>query len=109
MRQRSLRFPAAFGIGQTPPGAKFLLFAGNLPLPQLLFSQIVTRGRQALPPDRRRLPMLSWAVTFLIIAIIAGVLGFGGIAGTSAGIAQILFFIFLVLFIISLFRGALRR
>lgn len=27
--------------------------------------------------------MLSWAITFLIIAIIAAVLGFGGIAGTS--------------------------
>ena len=26
--------------------------------------------------------MLSWAITFLIIAIIAAVLGFGGIAGT---------------------------
>ena len=46
--------------------------------------------------------MLGWAVTFLVIALIAGVLGFGGIAGTSAGIAQILFFVFLVLFVISL-------
>lgn len=53
--------------------------------------------------------MLGWAVTFLIIAIIAGVLGFGGIAGTSAGIAQILFFVFLVLFVVSLVRGAVRR
>ena len=31
--------------------------------------------------------MLGWAVTFLVIALIAGVLGFGGISGTSAGIA----------------------
>ena len=50
--------------------------------------------------------MLSWAVTFLIIAIIAAVLGFGGIAGTAAGIAKILFVVFLVLFIIS-FIGTL--
>ncbi|MBX7156866.1 MAG: DUF1328 domain-containing protein [Verrucomicrobiae bacterium] len=49
--------------------------------------------------------MLGYAITFLIIAIIAGVLGFGVIAGTAAGIAKILFFIFLVLFIISLFFG----
>ena len=35
--------------------------------------------------------MLSWAITFLIIAIIAAVLGFGGIAGTATGIAKILF------------------
>ena len=50
--------------------------------------------------------MLSWAITFLIIALIAAVLGFGGIAGTAAGIAKILFGVFLILFIVSLlFRG----
>ncbi len=46
--------------------------------------------------------MLSWALTFLIVALVAGVLGFGGIAGASAGIAKILFFLFLVLFLVSL-------
>jgi uncharacterized membrane protein YtjA (UPF0391 family) len=35
--------------------------------------------------------MLGWALTFLIIAILAGVMGFGGIAGTAAGIAKIIF------------------
>ena len=45
--------------------------------------------------------MLSYAITFLIIALIAAVLGFGGIAGTAIGIAKILFFVFLVLFLIS--------
>ena len=49
--------------------------------------------------------MLSWALTFFIVAIIAAVLGFTTIAGAAAGIAKILFFIFLVLFIISLFFG----
>ncbi len=49
--------------------------------------------------------MLSYALTFLIIALIAGVLGFGVIAGTAAMIARVLFLIFLVLFIASLFRG----
>jgi uncharacterized membrane protein YtjA (UPF0391 family) len=29
--------------------------------------------------------MLSWAVTFLIIALIAAVLGFGGIAAQQTG------------------------
>ncbi len=38
--------------------------------------------------------MLSWAITFLIIAIIAAVLGFGGIAGAATGIAKILFVLF---------------
>ena len=49
--------------------------------------------------------MLSWAVTFLIIALIAAVLGFGGLAGTAIGIAKIIFFVFIVLFIISFLMG----
>ena len=49
--------------------------------------------------------MLSWAITFLVIAIIAAVLGFGGIAGTAVGIAKLLFFVFLALFVISLLMG----
>jgi uncharacterized membrane protein YtjA (UPF0391 family) len=35
--------------------------------------------------------MLGWALTFLVIAIIAAIFGFGGIAGAAAGIAQVLF------------------
>jgi len=53
--------------------------------------------------------MLSWALTFFIIAIIAGVLGFGGIAGASVGIAKILFFVALALLVVSLVAGTLRR
>ncbi|MBH9311372.1 DUF1328 domain-containing protein [Pseudomonas aeruginosa] len=52
--------------------------------------------------------MLSWAITFLIIAIIAAVLGFGGIAGAATGIAKILFGLFLVLFVVSFFFGRRR-
>ena len=51
------------------------------------------------------LTMLSWSITFLIIALVAAVLGFAGIAGTAAGIAKVLFGLFLVLFILSLFFG----
>ena len=55
------------------------------------------------PPNRKEPTiMLSWAITFLIIALIAAVLGFGGIAGTAVGIAKILFFVFIVLFVVSL-------
>src|SRR4029450_12069029 len=50
-------------------------------------------------------PMLSWAITFLIIAVIAAVLGFAGLAGTAAYLAKILFFVFLVLFFVSLIAG----
>jgi uncharacterized membrane protein YtjA (UPF0391 family) len=49
--------------------------------------------------------MLSYAFTFLIIALIAGVLGFGVIAGTAATIAKVLFLVFLVLFGLSLLFG----
>ena len=48
--------------------------------------------------------MLSWSLTFLIIAMIAAVLGFGVIAGTAAWIAKILFVLFLILFALSLLR-----
>jgi uncharacterized membrane protein YtjA (UPF0391 family) len=49
--------------------------------------------------------MLSWALAFFIIAIIAAVFGFGNIAAGAAGIAQVLFFIFLVAFVIALIAG----
>ena len=52
--------------------------------------------------------MLGWALTFLIVAVIAGVLGFGGIASASVGIAQILFFVFLVVFLVTLLLHLLR-
>lgn len=50
--------------------------------------------------------MLSWALTFLVIAIIAAVFGFGGIATGAATIAKWLFFIFLILFVIAAVRAA---
>ncbi len=53
--------------------------------------------------------MLSWAVTFLVIALVAALLGFGGIAGTAVGLAKIVFFVFLVLFLVSIIGGGLRR
>jgi uncharacterized membrane protein YtjA (UPF0391 family) len=49
--------------------------------------------------------MLQWAITFLIIALIAGVLGIGVVEGTAAYIAQVLFVVFIVLFLISLVMG----
>ena len=53
--------------------------------------------------------MLRWALTFLIVALIAAVLGFGGIAAAAADIGRILFFLFLVLFVVSLIAHAVRR
>lgn len=53
--------------------------------------------------------MLGWALTFLIIALIAAVLGFGGIAGTAIEIAKIIFFVAIILFLISAVVGFARR
>ncbi|MBS0531539.1 MAG: DUF1328 domain-containing protein [Proteobacteria bacterium] len=52
--------------------------------------------------------MMSWVVTFLVIALIAGILGFGGIAGASIEIAKIIFFVALILFLISAVVGLTR-
>lgn len=49
--------------------------------------------------------MLSWALMFLVVAIIAGVLGFGVVAGTAAWIAKVLFLIFLIAFVFTLVTG----
>jgi uncharacterized membrane protein YtjA (UPF0391 family) len=49
--------------------------------------------------------MLSWALMFLIVALIAGALGFFVIAGTAAVVAKWLFVIFLIVFVVSLFTG----
>lgn len=49
--------------------------------------------------------MMSWAVTFLIIALIAAVLGFTGVAGAAVNIAWILFVVGLVLAIVFYVAG----
>ena len=53
--------------------------------------------------------MLHYAVVFFVIALIAAVLGFGGLAASAAGIAQLLFGVFVLLAIVSLVLGLLRR
>ena len=52
--------------------------------------------------------MLGWALTFLIVALIAAVLGFGGIATFAVDIAKIVFFVAIVLFLISAIIGLVR-
>ncbi len=49
--------------------------------------------------------MLSWALFFFVIAIVAAILGFGGIAGAASGIAQLLFVGFLILAVVVLVTG----
>jgi uncharacterized membrane protein YtjA (UPF0391 family) len=45
--------------------------------------------------------MLRWAITFLILALVAGLLGFGGVAVISIEIARMLFGVFIFLFLIA--------
>jgi uncharacterized membrane protein YtjA (UPF0391 family) len=52
--------------------------------------------------------MLGWALTFLVIALIAAVLGFGGVAVVSIELAKIVFFVAIALFLISAIVGLLR-
>ncbi len=52
--------------------------------------------------------MLSWALTFFILALISAVLGFGGLAGTFSSVAQILFGVFLILLIVSFVSRAIQ-
>jgi uncharacterized membrane protein YtjA (UPF0391 family) len=52
--------------------------------------------------------MFGWALTFLIVALIAAVLGFGGIAAFAVDIAKIVFFVAIVLFVISAIIGLVR-
>jgi len=46
--------------------------------------------------------MLHWALTFLVVALIAGALGFFHVAAISTEVAWTLFVIFMILFVISL-------
>jgi uncharacterized membrane protein YtjA (UPF0391 family) len=52
--------------------------------------------------------ILSWALVFLILAIISAVFGFGVLAATAAGIAKILFYLFVVIFVVSLIAHFVR-
>jgi uncharacterized membrane protein YtjA (UPF0391 family) len=66
--------------------------------------------RETIP---RRFPletaMLHWALMFLVVALVAAIFGFGGIASAATGIAQVLFVIAIVLFLVSLLAGFMRR
>lgn len=49
--------------------------------------------------------MLSAAIGFFILALVAAFFGFGGIATSAAGIAQVLLVLFVIGFIVSLVLG----
>ena len=53
--------------------------------------------------------MLSWTMTFLIVAVVAGILGFTGMAGTAYWITMVLFVTSLVLALVSLLTDRRKR
>jgi len=53
--------------------------------------------------------MFGWAITFLIIGLVAALFGFTGLAGTAVNIAWILFVVGLVLFVVFLLLGRRSR
>ena len=53
--------------------------------------------------------MIRYSVIFFVVAIIAAFFGFIGIAGAAIEIAKFLFYIFIVLFLVSLIMGLMRR
>jgi uncharacterized membrane protein YtjA (UPF0391 family) len=73
-----------------------------------LFQGAISSSKAQENKIESEIVMLSWVVTFLIIALIAGILGFGGIAGVSIEIAKAIFFIAVVLFIVSAVVGLAR-
>jgi uncharacterized membrane protein YtjA (UPF0391 family) len=53
--------------------------------------------------------LLHYAIVFLVVALIAAAVGFGGVAGVAMESARLLFWIFIVLFVVSLVAGLVRR
>jgi uncharacterized membrane protein YtjA (UPF0391 family) len=62
----------------------------------------------AADPNSEVTTMIGWAITFLIVALVAAIFGFGGIAGAAVDIAKLIFFVAIVLFAISAVIGLLR-
>lgn len=53
--------------------------------------------------------LLHYAVVFLVVALVAAAIGFGGVAGVAMEGARLLFWVFIVLAVISLVAGLVRR
>ena len=49
--------------------------------------------------------MLSWAITFFVVALIAAILGFRGIAGLSAEIGYVLVAVAIVFLVVAMITG----
>ncbi len=53
--------------------------------------------------------LMTWAIIFLVVAVVAALLGFGGVAGTAMEGAKIVFWVAIVIAIISFIVSFMRR
>jgi uncharacterized membrane protein YtjA (UPF0391 family) len=53
--------------------------------------------------------LLHYAVIFLVVALVAAAIGFGGVAGVAMEGARLLFWVFIILAVITLVGGIVRR
>jgi uncharacterized membrane protein YtjA (UPF0391 family) len=67
------------------------------------------RGRVKDEAELNMGNLLHYALVFLVVALIAAAVGFGGVAGFAMEAARLLFWVFIILFVISLVAGLVRR
>jgi len=53
--------------------------------------------------------MIRWAIVFLVVTFVAGIFAFAGLVLAAAAIAKLVFYLFLVLFLLALIAGLLRK
>lgn len=53
--------------------------------------------------------MFRWAFVFLIVTFLAGIFAFAGLVLAAAALAKLIFYLFLVLFLLALIAGLLRK
>jgi uncharacterized membrane protein YtjA (UPF0391 family) len=82
-----------------------------------LFLAVIIRIKVGCLPSARKLVrsvmgnfgLLHYAVVFLVVALVAAAIGFGGVAGVAMEGARLLFWVFIILAVISLAGGVVRR
>ncbi len=77
----------------------------NMALLEQSLQQCSTNATARVAISSKDCGMFGWAVTFLLVAIVAALFGFGGLAGTAAWMAKILFIVGLALFLVFLVMG----
>jgi uncharacterized membrane protein YtjA (UPF0391 family) len=90
-----------------PPNLPPLSTTDNIP------KELLPRHRVCFSENNEEVPQMGnlfyYAIMFLIIALVAAALGFGGVAGTAMAGAKVLFWVAIIIFVIMLVAGVVRR